>query len=227
MININLIPDEYRRDTITEVKKKENDLFGIVLKSILGSLCVFLIIYAFFIYVPLKNARKAIENDKDSVKKMTLNVEDPKNSAAYNEELKSQYEIIQKLKATIVWSRKLNILSDSVPVQVQLRSIYLQTREGKAKEKVTQKVLTGGQYKVVTKEVETTKKYHTLEIQGEVLAVGGENIVGQLIDSLNSDADFAKDFEYIKLISILSKGDDKKVFSIRAKFKKDFLSANA
>lgn len=223
MIRINLIPEEYRqKEAGGDTSKKEKDLFSLVIKAILITLCLFFVIYVFVVYIPLKNAKKAVAKDKDTVAQLEKKYTGNDDTVSEEANLLKQANIIKNLEKVIVWSKKLNIISDSVPVQIQLLSIYLKQREEKAVEKITQKVLKGGQYQMVTKEVETTKVYHTLEIQGEVMASGGENVVGQFIDRLNGNSDFSKNFDYIKLISILSKGDDRKIFSISARFNKNY-----
>lgn len=222
MIKINLIPDEYRQEKVTEVGKKESDLMGLVLKAIFITLSIFFVLYIFIVYIPLKNAKKTVKMEKEEIvrldKKYSVSDESVKSEA----QMKKQVKTLQRLKKTVVWSEKLNIISDSVPVQVQLTSLSLKQRQETAMKKMSQKVLKGGKYQVVTKEVEKDQLYYTLEIQGEVLAFGGEKLVGQLRDNLNMNPAFADDFEYIKLISILSKGEDRKVFSIRCRFNEAF-----
>lgn len=222
MIKINLIPSEYRQETLAENKRKESDLMGLVLKVILIALAIFFVLYAFIVYIPLKNTQKAVVNKKNEILALDKKHAVSDDSADLEEQMKKQVETIQRLKKTVVWSEKLNIISDSVPVQLQLISLHLKSRQEKAMEKISKKVLKGGEYKVVTSDVETTQTYYTLELQGEVLATGGENLVGQFLDNLKRNSKFMNDFEDIKLVSILSKGEDRKVFSIRVRFNKSF-----
>lgn len=222
MIKINLIPDEYRQETITEAKKKEADLIGLVLKAVFAAILLFFVLYVFVVYIPLKNAKKTVASIKDEIKIIDKKYNFADTSDKDEAQMLKQVTIIKRLKNTVIWAQKLNILSDSVPVQVQLTNINLNERTEKGKKTVSQKVLKNGKYQKVTKEVEVTNKYHILEMQGEVLAAGGENYVGQLIDNLKADTLFSKDFEDIQLISILSKGEDRKIFSIRGRLTKEF-----
>jgi len=183
MIEINLLPEEYRKKVKSSMNIAKNikNFHGLIGKykavkmpSITiaagGALLVALVLFLYPVYQGHKikilgKQWKAIEKDFQQVE------------AAQKElkELQDKESIVKKiLKSRILWSQKLNVISDSMPDEIQLTEIA--TR------------------------IETKDDYDrdVLVVSGLVPSYSGERAIGDLIKGLRENNDFVGNFPLIE-----------------------------
>ncbi|NQT96072.1 MAG: hypothetical protein HQ572_06430 [Candidatus Omnitrophica bacterium] len=116
--------------------------------------------------------------------------------------LSSKFSIIDSLASgSLIWSKKLYDLSESLTDGVWFNSLSLSTESPRAGANITQ----GAAYPVSTEEV-LGRQVLVLEGSAVSPAPGEEAaVVGKLIESLRNDKEFFKDFDDIKLSSIQRK----------------------
>lgn len=190
MININLLPEEYRKKKTDfgEMFKKYKDL-AIPGVAILG---IVIVIVSFIIVVypglqgrtlrKLETRWKKVEKDYNKVVKL-------------KKKQKRLQELLNNIKqiteGRILWARRLNDISDSLPSEIQLKELV--TRVEKIKDKPDRVVLI---------------------ISGIVPSFPGERAIGDFIKGLMGNPGFVKDFPVIEPPSTETQPDEFKKFTM-------------
>lgn len=175
MIEINLLPKEYRKKKINflEIIQQYKNLFipvaGVV-AAVIAIILLMMLVYPKWQERTLRRLDgrwKVIEKDYKEVvelKKAEKELKDKLNSIDY---------IISN---TLSWAAKLNEISDAMPPEIQLTEMIVKPEEDK-----------DGQLKEV------------LLISGVVPQVPGERAIEEFIKSLKDDSSFTRDFPQIEL----------------------------
>lgn len=202
MININLLPEEYRRKKIDfgKVFKKYNVLVlpiaGISAIVVVVSLLV-IIVYPGFQKRTLKKLEtqwKAVEKDYEEV--TALKKEQKK--------VKELVEFIDKMAASrILWARTLNNISDCLPAEIQLTEMFTKIEVSKAEPSKDK----SDKPDKVDKPV--------LIISGIVPSYPGERAIGDFVRALGANSEFVKGFPEIEPPSTETMADGFKKFTLK------------
>lgn len=192
MIEINLLPEEYRR-------KKKADLSQVFIKykamilpgaGILGIIIVIISLVILVFPEFQERSLRRLETRWNNLQKDYGKVIRLKNR---QKRLKALLDNIEEVtKARILWSRCLNSISDSLPGEIQLTE--LGTRVEKVKDKPDRTVLV---------------------ISGIVPSYPGERAIGDFIKALRANPDFMKDFPQIEPPSTQTEPSGFKRFTIK------------
>lgn len=191
MIKLNLLPEEYQRKKtdFAELFKKYKTFAipgTIILLASIVIIAVFVTILPRLERGTLRRLEKRwgkIEKDYEEV----LNLKKDKNK--YEEIIGNIKKIT---KSRILWAEKLNIISDSLPGEVQLTEIV--TKVEKTKDKPDRMLLM---------------------IQGQVPFSPGERAIGEFVKGLSTNVNFKKDFPQIEPPSTQSGMAGFKLFTIK------------
>lgn len=191
MIEINLLPEEYRKKKtdFNEVFKKYKPLIVPVAGALGG---IIIIISLIIVVYPRLQARtmRRLENRWKNIEKDYQEVVKLKNRQKRLQDILNNINVITKDR--ILWARRLNDISDSLPGEIQLTE--LTTKIEKPKDKPERTVLV---------------------ISGFVPAYPGERAIGDFIKGLRGNPDFIKDFPEIEPPSTETTKEGFKKFSLR------------
>lgn len=191
MIEINLLPEEYRKKKADfgEMLNKYRTLI-VPGAGILGSIIV--IISLIVIVYPRLQARtmRKLEN---RWKKIEKDYEEVVNLKKEEKRLQDVADNINQItEGRIIWARRLNDISDSLPSEIQLTDVTAKSE--KPKDKPERMVLV---------------------ISGLVPPYPGERAIGDFIRGLRENQDFVKDFTEIEPPSTETTKEGLKKFIIK------------
>lgn len=191
MININLLPEEYRKKKVdySEIFKKYKTLaapgIGILVAAIVIT-SLFVVVYPSLQKRTLRNLSKRWKNiEKDYGDVIGLKKEEGK--------FKSLLDVINKIvKDRILWAERLNNISDCLPKEIQITEL-----------------------KVKIEEIKDRPKRTALVITGIVPSYPGEQAIGDFIKGLRGIPGFVKDFPDIEPPSTETLPPEFKKFGIK------------
>lgn len=191
MININLLPEEYRKKSIDYGKIFSK--YRALIAPGLGILAAVIIITSLIVVVYPSLQKRSLRKLSIRWKNIEKDYEEVVKLKKEEDKFKNLLDIINKIiKNRICWARRLNDLSDSLPNEIQLTE--LATKIEKLKDKPDRTVLV---------------------IMGVVPSFPGEQAIGGFIKRLRGIPGFLKDFPDIEPPSTEALPSGFKKFSIK------------
>lgn len=191
MININLLPEEYRKKKINyeEIFKK----YKMVVTSGIGVLVAVIVVISLVVVVYPSLQKRTLRNFSKRWKNIEKNYEDAIGLKKERDKYESILAVVNKIiKDRILWAEKLNNISDSLPKEIQITELKVRSEELKDKPKRT-----------------------ILIIAGIVPSYPGEQAIGDFIKGLREIPSFAKDFSDIEPPSTETLPSEFKKFGIK------------
>ena len=187
MININLLPEEYRKQklNISEIVQQYKSLAIPIIGLVIG---VIVMISLLVIVYPKWQAR-TLRSLETRWKKIEKDYEEVTKLKEEEKELKNRLDSINYITINrLIWSAKLNQISDALPGEIQLTEMIVKTEK----------------YKNISSR-------DVLIITGLVPATPGERAIEEFIKNLKDDFAFTDDFPQIELpLTETTKGGFKK-----------------
>lgn len=187
MININLLPEEYRKEklNISKIVQQYKSLAIPIIGLVIGVIVIvslLVVVYPKWQALTLRRLESRWKNIEKDYGKITKLKKEEK-------ELKDRLDNIEYIaKNRLLLSAKLNQISDALPSEIQLTEISMITEEYKDKS---------------SKEV--------FVVSGLLPAVPGERAIEDFIKNLKADPSFTEDFPQIELpLTESTKGGFKK-----------------
>ena len=199
MIEINLLPQEFRSDKISKKGLNVNIPKIPLVPTIIAGVIIFMLVHLTLVLsISIQNKQLAkLKRESESIAPQQKIAGIIKKEA---DELQAKLSVVDSLASeSLIWSKKLSSLSRSITEGVWLSSLYLNFETQKAKAPYSQNVSTPAGESV---------RQQTLVLRGSALSSSpGEEpaVVGKFIESLRANQDFFTDFEDIKLSSIQRK----------------------
>lgn len=191
MIELNLLPEEYRKKKVDlgEIFNRYRKFIVSGVGIFTGVVIVILLVIVVYPRLQAGTMRKLEKKWKNIEKKYEKVVRLKKRQKRLRDLLNN---IDQVISSRIIWARRLNDISDNLPGEIQLTE--LATRIEKFKDKPDRMVLISS---------------------GIVPAYPGERAIGDFIKGLRENKDFIKDFTELEPPSTVTTPEGFKKFTIK------------